>query len=165
MKTTIPKLSKLIKDHKFDWVNSDITDNLFPEPETISSDFKLYHFNRYISSEDAIKEMESDGYRPANAWELLSWKEWNKTDLVVALGSVGEVDGCRRVLYLSRGVSGRGLSLDWWDGGWTARCRFLGVRNLSSDTRASESSPSDTLTLEAAIAKVKSEGYKVIKEY
>jgi len=43
------------------------------------------------------------------------------------------VGGDRHVPCLSRGASGRGLDLGWWDDDWVGDYRFLAVRNLSSD--------------------------------
>lgn len=146
----IPKLSQLIASKKFDYVNSDITDNLFSKPSSISSDYRLYHFNRYISSEDAIKEMAKDGFCPANAWELIQWPDWNEKDLVVALGSVGEVVGGRGVPGLFGGDSERSLYLSCWVGDWLDYCRFLGVRNSeisTSEPQKSALGTLDTLTL------------------
>ena len=125
MKT--PSLTSLIKEKEFDWVNSNITDTLFPEPKEIRNDFKLFHFDKYFSSEDAIKELEKYGWRAANAWELLSWKDWNGKDWVVALGSVGEVHGDHLVPSLDGGSSKRYLDLDWWGDDWSSFCRFLAV--------------------------------------
>ena len=159
----IPKLSSLIETRKLDWVNSDIKDGLFETPKEISSGYKLYHFNKYISSEDAIKEMEKEGYRPANAWELLLWKDWNDKDWVVALGSVGKVGGDRFVPYLGKGGSKRDLYLHCWFGDWNARFRFLGVRNSAlktSDTEKTALGHSDTLSL--AIKTVRKAGHIVI---
>lgn len=121
---------------KFDYVNSNITDELFPLIERKVGEYKLYHFNKYISSEDAIKEMKTEGYMPANLYELLLWSEENKQDWVVALGSVAGVDGNRRVPYLYRDGSERQLDLRWFDCGWGAYCRFLAVRNLDSEAKA-----------------------------
>ncbi len=162
----ILKLSKIIKENKFDWVNSDITDDLFPVPNKVSNDFKLFNFNGDILSENVIKEMNREGYQPANAWELLSWKDWNNKDCVVGLGSVGEVFGYRDVPCLSRDDSERSLRLSWWGGGWGARCRFLGVRNSPEGTMVLETElrNSDTLNLESALKLVKKEGYKIYKE-
>ena len=58
---------------KYDWVNSDITEEHFPTniPVAYDAEYKLFHFNRSISSDDAIKEMEKDGFRPAVLAELL----------------------------------------------------------------------------------------------
>jgi len=159
--TKIPKLSALIESRKFDWVNFDIKDGLFEKPKEIGTDFKLYHFGRYISSEDAIKGMQKDGYEPANAWELLSWEDWNEKDLVVALGSVAKVDGGRRVPYLGGDDSERYLNLRWFVSDWVAHCRFLAVRNSSLGTSESGTGPSDTLAL--AIETVKKAGYVIYK--
>jgi hypothetical protein len=164
MKTKISKLSSLIKTKKFDWVNSDIKDGLFETPKEIRTDLKLYNFNRYISSEDVVKEMEKDGYSPVNAWELLTWKDWNSIDLVVALGSVGKAGGGRSVPYLRRGVSERDLGLDWWGNGWRARCRFLAVRNSSlkpSEPLTPALGHSDTLTL-PKILEINGVKYKMV---
>lgn len=160
MKT--PLLSKLISDKNLDYVNSNIVDGFFSEPTSISSDYKLFHINQYISPEDAIEEMKKEGYRAANAWELLQWPDWNEKDWVVALGSVGEVDGVRYVPYLYRDGSKRYLSLLYWGGGWFDYFRFLGVRNL--ETKEKELGDLGSLTLESAIKTVKEAGYKIFKE-
>lgn len=123
---------------KFNWVNSSIESN-FPLAERKVGDYKLFHFDKEISSEDAIKEIEKEGYLPANLYELLNWPAWNEKDFVVALGSVGEVDGGRCVPGLDRRASRRGLGLGWFGNDWGACCRFLGVRNLYSDSRTSAS--------------------------
>lgn len=140
MKTNIPKLSKLISSCKFDYSNPNIVDGFFEQPKEISNDYKLFHFDRYISSEDAIKEMQKEGYRPANVWELLKYN-WNNKNWVVALGSVAEVRGVRDVPSLFRDVSERHLHLFDWYGDWGADDRFLAVRNLeikNSETGKSE---------------------------
>src|ERR1700744_2019666 len=126
-------LKSLIKSKKFDWANPNITEDTFPLTPIRSSDYKLYHFDRYISSEDAIKEMEKEGYVPANIHELLLWKDWNDKDWVVALGSVGKVDGNRLVPCLDGSGSGRGLYLYRFGDVWSSSYRLLAVRNLSSD--------------------------------
>ena len=56
--------------------------------------------------------MAKDGYHPATAWDLLTWKEWNGTDFVAALGSVGKVGGGLSVPYLLGYGSGRNLYLE-----------------------------------------------------
>ncbi len=127
-------LKQLIESQKFNWVNSSITSDNFPIQPIRNSDYKLFHFDKFISSKDAIKEMEKKGYLPANIYELLSWKDWNDKDFVIALGSVADVGSRRYVACLRRLGSRRGLSLGWFDGGWGDYCRFLAVRNLDSQT-------------------------------
>lgn len=53
-------LKKIIESKKFDWVNSVITEENFPKQEIRKGEYKLFHFKKYISSEDASKEMKMD---------------------------------------------------------------------------------------------------------
>lgn len=173
-KTKVEELSlkELIKSKKFDWVNSDITKEKFP-PQEISTDFKLFHFDRFLSSKDAIKEMYQEGYRPANIYELLTWKDWNNKDWVVALSSVAEVSGRRSVACLDGSGSGRGLGLGWFNAGWDGSYRFLAVRNLNLKPSESGLLPLELSTsdhnaeievLESIITKIRYRGreYKLI---
>ncbi len=143
------ELQALIKKGNFRYVDSDITTANFPDPPVgeasppngqagigVKTDFKLYHFDRLISSDDAIKEMEKEGYRPANLREFLRYteKEWNGWDAVIALGQTWQ--GSYRYSYVPcawNGRSGRGLSLDWFASGWSALYRFLAVRKDSPE--------------------------------
>ena len=152
-------LASLIKSKKFNWVNSNIEKN-FKLEEVRNTDYKLFHFDKYVSSKYAIKEIENEGYCPANLAELLNWKDWNDKDFVVALGSVSQVVGSRFVAYLYGSGAERGLDLDWFDCGWGVLCRFLAVRN--STLKPSEIS-SGPLTLKSAISLCKKEGYQVSK--
>lgn len=149
MKTTtkIPSLASLIKKAKFDWINPNIKDDLFKVPQEISTDYKVYDTETGISSEDVIKLMKKDGYRPANAWELVSYAidGWNNKNWIVGLGSVGKVYGCRSVPCLDRRGSERGLRLGRFDDDWGPSYRFLAVRNLSSGTTSSDLIPREAL--------------------
>ncbi len=127
-------LEQMIAAGNYDWKNDDITAKRFPLSGTgkVAFEPKLFHFDRDISSENAIKEMEKDGLRPAKIEELLAYgallPEEQRKYPIVALGSVAEVYGDRDVAYLSRGGSRRRLDLDWFDVDWRGGCRFLGVR-------------------------------------
>jgi hypothetical protein len=157
-------LESLIKNKKFDWTNPDITEENFPLQEIRGTEYKLYHFNKRILSEDAIKEIQRDGYEPSNLYELLEWKDWNNKDYVVALGSVGEVHGDRRVPGLCEDSSGRVLGLGWWGSDWNSHFRFLAVRPLSSDTLNPQTLGNlDSLSLEKAIQLCKDNGMVVYK--
>lgn len=127
-------LVDMIKAGAYDWVNPDITEANFPKTgtrETVVS-AELIHFNKFISSDNAVLDMDKLGYRSATIHELLSFGAKNpdvqRQFTIVALGSSCEVDGDRRVACLYRSVSGRGLGLGWWGGDWFGDCRFLGVR-------------------------------------
>lgn len=136
-------LQRLVAAGKYNWVNSDITDSNFPVPENfvLGADPKVFHFDRNISSEDVIKEMAKVDYEPAMIWDLLDYGAKNPEEQrkypIVGLGSVGRVDGRRRVPCLRRSDSERDLSLDWWGSDWDADYRFLGVRKKVSQASAS----------------------------
>lgn len=104
MKTKIQSLGSLIKNGRFDWVNPDIESN-FKADEVRSADYKIFHFDRYISSDDAVKEIEQAGFLAANLTELLAYAvdNWNGKDWVIALGSVAKLNGSRHVPFLGRG--------------------------------------------------------------
>ncbi len=147
----------------FDYVNSGIEAN-FPLQEVGKKvEYKLWHPNKSISTEDALKEIELMGYKPATISHLLSWSDWNGVDIVIALGSVAKVPGHRLCPYLGSSDSARDLDLRWLGGGWGAYCRFLLVRNLSSETRVSEKSLGDLDSLTLRIEKLE-EKFKAIKK-
>ena len=148
-KNSMKSLAQLIKDKKFDWVNNDIEKHFVATEVPEDTEYKLFQFDRNISSKDAVKEIEKEGWRPANISELLSWKDW-KDEFVIALGSIAEVNGFHYVPCLSRGDSRWYLGLGWWDVGWAPVYRFLAVRHSSlstSDTQKSEISSLESLTL------------------
>lgn len=145
--------TKTLQQHfeRFDYVDSDIKKGLFPLLDVSDKlEYKVFNFGDDVSSEAVVKRIKELEYEPATFSELLAWPHWNEKDIIVALGSVGEVDGCRCVPCLDGRDSERGLNLSWWGGAWPARYRFLGVRN--SDLKTSDPLnpalvPLDTLIL------------------
>lgn len=134
-------VEQAIADGNYDWKNNDVTTKNFPiSPEMIGKKVevatKLFHFNRDISSDDAISEMDKDGYRPVTLIELLVlgflFPELQRQFPIVALGSVWRRARDRRFvpcLYVDG--SGRLLYLGWFDVVWSAHYRFLGVHKES----------------------------------
>jgi hypothetical protein len=128
-------LMQMIDAGRYDWINSDITSKRFPVQGQGKQELtaELVHFDRSISSDDAVAELDRRGLRPATITELLAfgvaYPEEQRKFPIVALGSVTEVFGRRFVPYLYRDGAGRDLYLDWLDGGWAGGCRFLAVRN------------------------------------
>ena len=111
-------LKEMIRVGQYDWINDDITSNHFPVTGTGQKEVEitLFHFNRTISSDDAITEMKKAGYRPASVEELLALgaaeKELQKQFPINALGSVWRrPDGDRDVPCLGRDGGGRDLDL------------------------------------------------------
>jgi hypothetical protein len=128
-------LADMIKAGKYDWVNDNITKENFPVNGQDKQEVEvlLFHFNRVISSDDAIAEMNKAGYRPARIEELLALgacqPELQKQFPIVALGSAWRrPSGYRIVPCLVSDGSGRRLDLDDFEGGWDGSDRFLVLR-------------------------------------
>ncbi len=94
--------------------------------------FLVEHFGREIESEDAITEMDKQGYRPATHLEAIAFAkahpEFQRQFWIVALGSFAMDDGNRRVAVLGADGDGRFLSDGWFDRRWHAELRFLFLR-------------------------------------
>ncbi len=130
-----PALVELIKDCRFDYVNLDITEKNFPITNRPSGEveMKVFHFNQVIGSDEAIREMEKEGYRPAELPEALAYAKANPDEQrkhpIVILGSVWrDFDGDRVVPCLDEWDGDRELRLPWYDRRWHGDCRFLAVR-------------------------------------
>ncbi len=131
-------LVNMIKAGKYDWINDDITAEHFPNTGSGKAevDFQLVHLNKSANSEEVLLHMEKNNLRPATLFELLAfgakYPELQREFPICALGSSWVLrDGDRRVPYLGRYDSGRGLSLDWFDVDWDGCWRFLAVRKAS----------------------------------
>jgi len=155
-------LKQLTKE--FNWVNSDITDANFPRINRKHKGYKLFHFGRYISSEDAIKEIQKEGYEPASIHELFEWKYWNKKDTVIALGSVAKLGGGRRVGFLRRDGSERYADLFYFGNDWRGSFRFLGVRSVFKPLDTKTSDPLSLCNLDTLRIEIGGVRYKLTKE-
>ncbi len=128
-------LQEMIVAGKYDWKDSNVTEKNFPKVSGDKNVFcKLFHFNRSISSKEAIAEMDKTGYRPATLFELLAlgakYPGLQHQFPIVALDSVlTGVDGDRRVPPCLRVCGWRELGLVWSDRDWSDDYRFLAVRN------------------------------------
>jgi hypothetical protein len=135
-------LQQMIAAGRYDWSNPKISAKRFPMRGigTQSVVAKLFHFDRSLSPDDAVKAIKSavttNPWEPAKIEHLLAFGASNPDEQrhypVIALGSVATVDGYRRMPYLNRSDARRGLDLDWWDYVRDDYCRFLAVRNRSS---------------------------------
>lgn len=125
----------------YDWFNTNITAERFPivGEGVVEFEARYFRLNRNISSDDAVKEIESadtgNPWMPAKIEHTLShgktFPEEQRKFPIVGLGSVAEVSGSRHVPYLYEGGSKRGLYLDWWNDVWDPAYRFLAVRKVS----------------------------------
>ena len=131
-------LEQMIADGKYDDKNSDINKKNFPIKDATKRTvtIELFHFDRNISSEDAVKEMKKEGFRPATVEELLALgadqPKLQREFPIIALGSVWRVFyGFRCVPSLNLDGDDRELNLPYWSHGWFGSCRFAAVRNNS----------------------------------
>jgi hypothetical protein len=129
------KVEDAVKLGKYDWVNDDVTQKNFPTKGKGKTELtlELVHFDRNISSEEALKELDRMGYRPAELMELLAfgekYPEIQREFPIVALASVWQGPrGSRSVPCLCRFGSGRGLDLIWIGDDWSGFWRFAAVR-------------------------------------
>lgn len=128
-------LQQLIADNNLSYVYSGIMDENFPLVEFSETDLKVFHFYRFISSEEAIIEMEKEGYRAANIYELLTWNKTNEEDrFFVALGSFIQRSDVRDVPCLDLSDE-RMLDLFSWNGNWNGGFRFLAVKKYPDNTQ------------------------------
>ena len=153
-------LEQLIKSLKFDYTNKDITEENFPD-DGRRGKVEIIDFKREITSEEAIKEMDEKGYRPATAYELLTWaKNWNGKDFIVELDSKWRrLHGYRCVLSLWGGAGGRSLSLHSFARKWIRHCRFAFVRKSVTEPLGTPE-PFDPRNLEIKIGDKK---YKLVE--
>lgn len=128
-------LEAMIAAGNYNYANESIIPRNFPltGEGQVELDLCLVHFNRDITSEEAIKELEKMGMRPATLPELLAlgekYPEEQRQHPIIALGNVWRLpDGSRRVPSLDRWRDERWLILGWFGRRWLACCRFLAVR-------------------------------------
>jgi len=127
-------LEQMISAGNYDWKNSDLTASRFPVDGSgiVECEYKLSHFDRSVSSNEAVRLITIDGWQPGKIEHLLAFGAANPDEQrkfpIVALGSVAEMGGLRDVAFLRGGDAGRRLGLGWWGGGWDGVYRFLAVR-------------------------------------
>ncbi len=110
----------------------------FPIPKEligkkVSIKVKLKHYGREISSDDAIAEINKEGFREGIIFELLAlaikFPDLQRKFIVVALGAVGHnASEHRHVPVLFVYVRERKLFLFWFDYAWGGCYHFLAVR-------------------------------------
>jgi hypothetical protein len=128
---------EMVKVGRYDYVHYGITADRFQNKGEGQQEYevKLFHFGHSISSEDAKRHIEEDGWEVAETENLLAFGAKNPEEQgkhpIVALGTVRRLRGDRSVPYLGRGDSGRRLDLHWWGHDWHCNFRFLAVRKVT----------------------------------
>lgn len=131
------KLKAMIEAGRYDYANSDITDKHFPVEGSGQSQVEiiLRHYDKVMSKDAVLADLDKDGLRPATIEELLALGADTKTrDLqrkfpIIAFGSVWRgLFGYRYVAFLDGNGSERYLSLSWFGFDFYEFCRFAAVR-------------------------------------
>lgn len=96
-------------------------------------EWKLFHFDWCISSEEAIWLMKEDGYDAGQIGHILTFREINPEEQrkypIIGLGSVAKLGLYLIVPALRDNHGGRcKLDVGWFGGAWGNYDRFLGVR-------------------------------------
>ena len=128
-------VKEMVKLGNYDWANSDINTRNFPTTRTGKADIEveLLHFNRKISSGDALKEIDKLGYRAAELHEFLAfgakYPDVQREFPIIELGSVWRrSDGYCSVASLFRDGLERYLDFGSLGSIWLDCCRFAAVR-------------------------------------
>jgi hypothetical protein len=123
-----------VKAGHYDWVSSNINSHNFSTTQKGSRrvEMKLIHFDRVISTEEALRELDRMGYRPSELHELLAFgrdhPEIQRKFPIIGLGAAWrDGRGDARVPYLGRCGSKRGLYLNWLENDWPEICRFAAL--------------------------------------
>jgi hypothetical protein len=137
-------LDAMIAAGHYDWVNKNITIKRLPVEGkgTVQCDAKLFHFNRSISSEIAVRRIESadsiNTWEPGRIEHLLAFGAKYPNEQhehpIVALGTIGDLDDHRIVSLLHRTGTKRHLRLDCLGGDWSSFYRFLAVRKTPNSS-------------------------------
>lgn len=129
-------LIQRIEAGKYDWVNSDITPERFPDlgkPGEYALEF--VHLNKVVSTEAALAEIARRGLVAGDIGQLLAlgekYPELQRKFPIIALRSVcvGSY-GNRCSPYLFQDGRDRDLNLRWIVDDWDEDCRFLAFRKV-----------------------------------
>lgn len=125
-------LEDMIAVGNYDWVNKNITQEHFQvlSQGKLEKEVVLFHYEKSMTSKEAISRMDKEGFQPAVIEDLLALGEAHpdlqKQFPILALGSVWRCN--RDVPYLGWDGLRRYLNLDWSGRQWSVYCRFVAVR-------------------------------------
>jgi len=125
-------LADMIEASHYDWVSDAVNERNFLWSELVPGfGLKLYHFGHTVSLEDAVAAMDADGYRPGKLVDLIDYGAKNPEEQrkyrIIALGSIGHVDGHHHVACLGEWRGKRILYPVFFADDWDGTYRFLAV--------------------------------------
>ena len=124
-----------VKAGHYDWADNSTTIENFPTKKKGKKQVvvELIHLNRFVSTDEVLRELDKMGMRPADIREGLALGETHpdiqREFPVVILGSVWQDSRDGRYVPCLRGHgSERHLNLLWVEQDWSEVCRFAAVR-------------------------------------
>jgi hypothetical protein len=133
-------LAKMIEAGNFDWRDDDVNPLNFPDLEeeknlnkVIRLKAKIFNFEKAISSENILEELDREGYRPATLVELLALAKVDpglqERFTIVSLGSTWtNIIDSRRAPCIRVYRGERELNTDGLEGAWVTSYNFLAIR-------------------------------------
>ncbi len=128
-------LDAMVEAGRYDYANRDITADHFPPTGsgTTEEEAVLVPFDRFISTETGLAELDRLGLRPGGIAELLAFGEQHpevqRQFPIIELASVwSDRFGLRLAAYLHGDAFERRLLLYWCGYVWFASYRFLAFR-------------------------------------
>jgi len=127
-------LAQYLASGAYDWVNEDIKkcwilSRAVPDGK---QEAILLYYNKSMTSQEVLDDMERQGLRPGTDRELLELgvqhPDLQRKFPIVELGTMIEFSGGQRVLFLYGLSSVRFLYLDWFGSDWYGYCRFISFR-------------------------------------
>lgn len=120
----------------YGWTNSDLTEKKFSVTEDQHGEWewKLFRFNRAISSENAIRLIKEDDFEPAQIGHILTfgeeYPEKQRKFPITGLGLLAEVNLGVEAVMLWSGRDGRQIDIAWFslNSDWHSLYHHLGVR-------------------------------------
>jgi hypothetical protein len=135
-------IEELLVLGKYDRADLDINSKHFLARRTrnVRTIIDLIHFDSILSSDDALVVLHKMGYRPADAYELLTlgikYPDVQREIRIVALGAVRQFPrGDHWVLYLSADGPERLAVFNWSQYDYGGRRYFAAVRKISRAKR------------------------------
>jgi hypothetical protein len=162
---TKPKLKNLIDKHTWYYKNENITEKNFPVPKKIETEnWKIIRFDKSFTSKEALDRIKSEGCRPANVYELLTFKKnhpeiWpdNTWTSVIAFGQTWkDSDRNHRVPHVLRDSDGDfEFSLGYFERDWRSDACVLCFCDSTLAPKTLKDSDSLTLPDELIINNIK----------
>lgn len=126
----------LINLGNFCWRDKDVVSKNFPKPtngQISEKGIALFHFNRTMFSRNVIDEINREGRRLANVWEIISLAikepDLYKKFPIVAFGSSPDIDGRQRVVCIRKSLveNDHGIFLYSMGDVWNDSFRFAAI--------------------------------------